>query len=67
MATKERQEHNDHQPATAKHCGAAANIVRHITLVSCDAYFNEIISHVTQVDPVPAPGDEGVAPPPAAT
>ena len=33
--------------------------------MSCDAYFNEINSHVTQIDPVPAPGDEGVAPPPA--
>ena len=40
----------------------AANIVRHITQVSCDAYFNEIMSHVTQTDPVPAPGDEHVAP-----
>ena len=35
----------------------ATNIVRHITQVSCDAYFNEIMS-----DPVPAPGDEHVAP-----
>ena len=40
----------------------AANIVRHITQVSCDAYFNEIMSHVTQTDPVPAPDDEHVAP-----
>ena len=35
--------------------------------MSCDAYSNEIISHVTQTDPVPVPGDECVAPPPAAT
>ena len=40
----------------------AANIVRHITQVSCDAYVNEIMSHVTQTDPVPAPDDEHVAP-----
>ena len=40
----------------------AANIVRHITQLSCDAYFSEIMSHVTQTDPVPAPDDEHVAP-----
>ena len=50
-----------------RNIGVAANIVRQIRQVSCDAYFNEIISHVTQVDPVPVPGDEGVAPPPPAT
>ena len=38
------------------------DIVRHITQASCDAYFNEIMSHVTQTDPVAAPGDEHVAP-----
>ena len=41
-----------------------ASLARWDTQLSCDAYFNEIISHVTQVDPVPAPGDEGVAPRP---
>ena len=40
----------------------ATNIVRHITQLSCDAHFNEIMSHVTQTDPVPAPDDEHVAP-----
>ena len=39
----------------------AANIVRHVTQVSCDTYFNEIISYVAQFHPVPAPGDEGAA------
>ena len=45
----------------------AANTVWHITQVSCDAYCNEIISHVTQTDAAQAPVDEHVAPPPAAT
>ena len=39
----------------------ATNIVRHITQVSYDAHNNEIMSHVTQTDPVPAPDDEHVA------
>ena len=45
-----------------RNIGVAANIVRHITQVSCDAYFNEIMSHVTQTDPLPAPDDEHVSP-----
>ena len=50
-----------------RNIGVAESTVRHITQVSCAAYFNEFFSHVTQTDAAPATVDEYVAPPPAAT